>query len=293
MSNSARWIAGILVGVLSVTVIVLAYFAIERTRGVDTAGNSGPLRTPTPLVTGSPTPTPTPSSDAPVTPVATAPGPAERFLSIGSGAMWRATAGACGVTAPVLERSTDAGKTWVDVTPTYLGIGQILGVDAFAGSEAEIVALVGSGCELQALRTFTQGEFWEPNDDALAAATYIEPGNAASVKTPGATVAAPCATAWGVRANGATTALICDGTAYRLGGDGQWQPQVSGVLAVEATDAGVRSVLGATDTCGGLSIAGSACIEDSSPDGPAAVASSSGGRTFVWSADTWTSVPTP
>src|SRR3546814_11031113 len=89
--------------------------------------------------------------------------------------MWRGIAGECGAAAPLIERSGDGGQSWEDVTPGYRGIGQVISLDSFAGTEAETVARMGAGCETQALRTFTQGEFWEPYPEVLAASRYADP----------------------------------------------------------------------------------------------------------------------
>ncbi len=186
-------------------------------------------------------------------PAATPPGAAERFLSAGPGALWRATAGRCGETEPLLERSTDDGATWQDVTPRYLGIGQILSLDAFADTEAQMVALMGPGCELQALRTFTQGRFWEPYPDVLAASTYVDPADPATVVIAGAAASAPCPEPWGVRAASGTVGLICDGTAYERV-DGTWMPVAEGALAITADGAGVTAAAIRAD-CTGVWIA--------------------------------------
>jgi hypothetical protein len=299
MSTSARWVSGVIVGVLALAVVTLAYFALDRTRGSDTSEGPRPTLSITPPASTSASPTPSTSTapsaaatDAPADSSTAAPGASERFLALGSSAAWRATAGQCGVSAPVLERSTDGGRTWRDVTPTYLGIGQILALEAFAGSEAELVALTGSDCELEGLRTFTQGEFWEPHEPFLAATTFIAANDGSVVRTPDGPVAAPCASAWGARADGANTALICDGIAYRLGDDGAWQPLLEGAMAVEASSDGVLAVGGGIAGCDGLAIDGAVCVNGASPAGPAAVASARG-QTIIWSADTWVTSPTP
>jgi hypothetical protein len=299
MSTSARWVSGVIVGVLALAVVTLAYFALERTRGSETSEGARPTLSITPPASTSASPTPStttaPSAaatDSPADGSTAAPGASERFLALGSSAAWRATAGQCGVSAPVLERSTDGGRTWRDVTPTYLGVGQILAVEAFAGSEAELVALTGRDCELEGLRTFTQGEFWEPHDPILRSAAYITPGDGSVVSAPGGPVAAPCTSAWGVRAAGGTTALICDGVAYRLGADRTWQPLMEGAVAVEPSSEGVRTLGRGVAGCGGLSIDGAVCVDDASPAGPAAVASARG-QTMIWSAETWVAIPTP
>ncbi|MCR2784963.1 MULTISPECIES: hypothetical protein [unclassified Microbacterium] len=181
--------------------------------------------------TPSGTPAPAPTSDlgaesgVPETPATVSPAPApiadapradERFLSVGSGGMWRATAGECGVTPPLVERSTDGGHTWTDVTPLYRGIGQVRGLDTFAGTEAEMLAHMGDACDLELLRTFTQGRFWEPYPDVLPNATYLSPVDRGVVVTPDGEIDAPCDDAWGLRTSADLVALICEGIAYRL-----------------------------------------------------------------------------
>lgn len=280
-SLTARWLTGIAIALIAVGVIVLVVLALVHARGEESVGSSRPVPTFTAAAPATPTPTPTP------TPTATAPGAAERFLAVGSGAMWRATAGECGATAPVIERSTDDGTTWQDVTPTYRGIGQVLSIDPLAGDQAEIVARMGSTCELQALRTFTYGEFWEPYPDVLAASTYIDPTNPASVITPSGAIAAPCATPWGLRSSADTVALICDGTAYQRSGD-TWQATGTDAVAIAVDDGDVIAA-GAQEGCSGLAI-GRACTGVAGASSPAAIAVSDT-DVFLWLGDRVTAVP--
>lgn len=267
----ARWITGALVAVLAVAVILLSVLAIVRTQRAAEPVAATPR--PVPSITVQPTTTRSPTSTpAAAAPAATPPGAAERFLSVGPGAMWRATAGQCGTTEPLLERSTDDGASWQDVTPRYLGIGQILSLDAFADTEAQMVVLTGPGCELQALRTFTQGRFWEPYPDVLAASTYVDPANPGTVVIAGSAVSTPCPTPWGVRAASATVGLICDGTAYERV-DGTWTPIAEGALAITADAAGVTAAAIRAD-CTGVWITDSdagSCLPTAQPDSPLAL----------------------
>ncbi|KAA9132903.1 hypothetical protein [Microbacterium caowuchunii] len=277
-----------LVAVLAVVVIVLVVLAFQRTRGgapVEQSPRPIPSFSPTPDVTPSPTATPA------ALPIA-APGAEERFLSVGSGALWRATAGACGETAPLLERSTDDGRTWNDVTPRYLGIGQILSLNAFAGTEAQLVALMGADCEVQGLRTFTQGRFWEPNDDVLAGATYVLP-DGAEVVTPSGSVETPCTHAWGARAVAGTVGLICDGTAFVREGSA-WEPAGRDVVAIAASADGLGTAALDGD-CDGLMVTAEAtpvCVASAASARPAAI-TLSGTDILLWAGDTITREPAP
>ena len=193
--------------------------------------------------TGAASPTPTP------TPVA-APASAERFLSSGADAAWRATAGACGGPAPVIERSGDGGTTWIDVTPTYQDISAVRSLTSFGGRHVTAVADLGAACEPTTLRSYTDGRFWEPYPDAFATDSYV--GTDGDIVVDGRTIAAPCAAPWGLRVEGPAAAVVCNDTAYALDGD-EWTALAAGALAVAATDDGI--VVARTDTaCTGIRV---------------------------------------
>ncbi|WP_460772505.1 hypothetical protein [Microbacterium sp. GXF7504] len=244
-SGAVGWLAGVGVAVVAVIVVVLVVLALQHARGDGTtAASPRPVPTFTEATpTETPTPTPTPTQQ----PIA-APGAGERFLAVGDGAMWRATAGQCGGPAPVIERSTDDGATWEDVTPTYRGIAQVLSLDPLAGDQAEMIARMGPACEVQALRTFTYGRFWEPYPDVLAASTYIDPANTGSVIRPDGAIEAPCTAAWGLRSQAGVVGLICDGTAYRLLDDDTWEALAPDAVAVAIADDKVVPVTAAQAT---------------------------------------------
>ena len=178
---------------LAAIVAVLAFAAYERARPAAPTGTMAPAPT-FDLGVQTPTPTPTPTGDE-------VPPDRRRLLSIGSAQWWRATAGACGGAAPLIERSSDGGATWTDVTPNYLGVAQVQTLDAFSSADAEVVAAT-VGCNAQALRTYTRGEFWESYPDVLAASRFVDPKDAASVRLPGGPVPAPCETAIGTARRG-------------------------------------------------------------------------------------------
>lgn len=201
----------------------------------------------------------------------------------------------------MLERSSDGGASWKDVTPTYRGIGQLLAVKAFAGDQGEIVALMGDDCEPQALRTFTYGQFWEPYDDVLANSWYIEPTEPSTVSRPGGTLPLPCPDAHGLRSTTDVQALICAQTAYVLEPDGAWEARpASGVVAMTVASGDVI-VAHSTETCAGLALTRYSdaapdratdlgCVDDADPEAPTAVAIS-GTDAVVWTGNDWLVAP--
>ena len=176
-----RWIAIAGIAVLVTAVVVLAWAALQHANPESGSGEAEPVPTFTLGVqTQTPTPTPTASGVALEQ---------TRFLSIGSEAWWRATAGSCSGPAPVVERSSDHGATWIDVTPAYLGIAQVQTLEAFSARDAQLVAAM-AGCAPHALRTYTRGEFWDSYPDVLAASRHIDPQDPGSVHFPAGPVPA-------------------------------------------------------------------------------------------------------
>ena len=287
-------ISGVLVGALALGVVILSALALERASGTPPTGEAAPP----PSFTFAPRPdTETPAAptetaappEAPA-PVAVVPREAERFLAMGSGAWWRAVAGACGAADPLVERSTDSGRTWSDVTPRYRDVREVHDLVAFAQTEADLIGALGEDCETQLLRTFTQGRFWEPYEDILAVSTYLD---ATGVVIDGDQVEAPCAEPRSVRSAGDVTALICDGVAYRDAGDGWAALEGAGILALDVWDG---AIVGATtsDDCDGIAVvrldeaATIGCVPGD-PTTPTAVAVT-GSSVGVWNGDTVTAL---
>lgn len=289
--GASRWIAVAAVAALAIVVGVLAFAAYQRANPEPTPADPRPVPS---FDLGVQTQTPTPTS-----PIAAPPAlEAQRFLSVGGVQWWRATAGSCGGPVPVVERSPDSGETWIDVTPTYRGIAQVQSLDAFSSEDAEMVAALAD-CETQALRTYTNGEFWESYPDVLAISRFVNPTDAATVVLPSGPVAAPCAQAWGLRASGDTIALLCDGRVWSRSGT-EWQ-QLAPEGAVALTPDGSDVIVAHTaPDCAGLALS-RATPESSSPIAcagglDAAVPTAidlSGPDLYLWSGDSFTSVPLP
>jgi hypothetical protein len=246
----SAWVAIAAVAALAVGVGILAVLAYQQANPEVDPGEAAPVPTFT-LGGGSETsagsPTATPAAEQ-------VPRETERSLAVGSQAMWRATAGVCGGAEPRVDWSGDGGRTWTDVTPRYLGLGQVASIDSFTVRDAEMVAGVGPGCETQALRTYTDGEFWASYPDVLAASRYIDLADPSLVHLGrDGTTAAPCTRARGLRASGDVIALICDGRVQVWNGSA-WSLLAPQRVAALAVDDGAVVVAHVAEGCDGVAI---------------------------------------
>lgn len=282
------WVAVAAVAILAAGVGVLGLTAVQRVERATTTGTAAPVPT---FSFGTRTSPPPSAGATPAEVESPAAREAERFLSVGASAMWRATAGVCGRVPPLLERSSDRGATWTDVTPRYLGIAQIASLEAFAGTEAQLVAATGSGCQTQALRTFTQGAFWETFD--LGGARYLDLADASSVREGTAVSPAPCANATGLRAGGSTVAMVCDRAAWSWDGAAWRELSAREAVAVAIDGSDILVAQESADCPGvavtrfsgaGASAAPEGCAEGADPTAPTAIAVSADGI-WVWSED--------
>ncbi|WP_203136296.1 hypothetical protein [Microbacterium sp. JZ31] len=262
-SVARAWTGAAIVAALAVIVVILAVLAMQR---VSSAPAARPATSPV-----APTPSDQPTTGATETalptPVASATAPPvvaradERYLAAGTdGVIWRGTAGSCeDGTAPLIERSIDDGVTWTDVTPTYRGITELVSLDDFAQDQADAVASVLDGesadnpCDVRAMRTFSDGAFWEDDAELLAATTYAAPDAVATIVTPGGAIDAPCAEPRSVRSGGGRLALVCEGSAFEWGG-GEWiDREVPTAVAVAVTESGLY-VAHVTTDCDGVQL---------------------------------------
>jgi hypothetical protein len=289
--GAARWVAVAGIAVLLAAVAVLVFAALQHARPEVARGSAEPVPTFT-LGVQTPTPTPTPTEAAPSL-------EQTRLLALGSEAWWRATAGSCTGPAPLIERSDDQGATWTNVTPVYRGIAQVQTLEAFSARDAEIVAGM-AGCEPQALRTYTRGEFWDSYPDVLAASRYVDPSNPGAVQLPSGPVPAPCPAAFGLHAVGDVIALICDDRAWTWSA-GEWvalAPENALAVTVDGSDVLVAH---RAEDCAGVAIARVAvgapdvaspvgCAEGTDAAAPVAIAARGDG-VVVWTGDALVGIP--
>jgi hypothetical protein len=197
--------------------------------------------------------------------------------------MWRATAGACGGAAPVVERSGDNGATWQSVTPTAKGAVQVLSLTSFGGRNATAVAARRELHPEHAAHLHRR-----PVLGALSRhlrRRHLRAARRARRHRRRHPHRRPCATPWGLRSAGSTTAIVCDDAAYRL--DGQnWTrlAQTARAVAVSAdtvyiaqTDAactGIRITAHSSDATGASDL-GCTTLDAADAAGPLALDASS------------------
>jgi hypothetical protein len=276
------------VGVLAAVAILHANPTLPTERAAAVPTFTLGVQTETPRAT--PTATPAPRYER----------ESERFLATASGTLWRAVAGACRSSAPVIERSNDGGASWTDVTPHYVGVAQVASLDGIVVDAVEAVAGVGRGCETQVLRSFTNGEFWKSFPEVLTISRYVDLADPATVHLEAGPMAAPCPVAHGMRAWRERVALICDDVAY-VWRAGAWAalPGADAVaIAVSGSDLLLATVgfgcpgLALTRFAGGNPAAGSSvgCAQVTDAAAPAAIVAYNGG-VLVWSGDQLVAIP--
>ena len=301
-------------------VAILAIGAVALTVAAVTHGRPDSLLSASPHPTARPThplAQPTHPTAAPTQPVAEpveAPPPVltlplvpraqERFFMVDSvGTLWRAVAGSCTTgEPPLVERSSDDGATWSDVTPRYLGITQVAGLLPLEPGEAELIAAVGTECAVQGLRTYTQGEFWSSYPEVLDSASYVAPTEAAALVSAAGAPPAPCDAPSSLAVDGTTTALVCGTTPY------VWSPDSGpGWVEVPATPTRAAHVAGgmltlarASVDCVGTAISTTAvadpsalqttCLTGVDPAAPAVLAADPRGGVVLWAGETLTRV---
>ncbi len=126
----------------------------------------------------------------------------------------------------------------------------------------------------------------------LAASQYVNPADAGIIVRQDDSIAAPCAKARSLHAAENALAAVCDGTAYVLDQDAEWQAlPPTNVVAVNL-DGGEVVVAHVSEQCEDVAVtrytsAGEAaqdvgCADVEDLDTPAAIAGS-GGDIFIWS----------
>jgi hypothetical protein len=277
--SRAPWVIAAVIAFV-IADIVLVAFALSSTRASTptTVPETLPTISITPRATATPTPAPAP------TPATV--NPASFLVATSPTTAWRATAGLCGVSEPVIESTADAGVTW---TPHSLGnqaVHEIVALSATTGDAATIVAKTGADCLVTALSTFTAGQFWQAYPERLVDQSFISPANAGVLQLQGSAMNAPCPVVLSLEVVSGRPAVLCsDAISLRSATTTEWVT-TSSVGAKAFTVNGSRVLVAATGVtgCAGIAIQSFTlpltaaasptlvgCAASASPTGPAAL----------------------
>jgi photosystem II stability/assembly factor-like uncharacterized protein len=207
--------------------------------------------------------------------------------------------GTCGGDA-ALEKTTDGGRTWTDLTVPAAGVLRVALTDSASGF------LVGTdtACTPAMYRTEDGGQTWTRADGPAGVWHRAVQSDVRHLHSPSRRVAVPCRepsgladlASLGVRA----AAVLCtDGSVYRTSDSGvRWAEQgtVTDATAIAFPTASVAyAAAPATDTCGGVEIRTStdggaqwevtACLTDASPTGGTALSFSDARNGMVLAGD--------
>ncbi|WP_292834281.1 hypothetical protein [Microbacterium sp.] len=270
-----------------------------------TAGPTHPLAQPTHPTAAPTQPVAEPVEAPPLAPtLPLVPRPQERFLMVdGVGTLWRAVAGSCPTgEPPLVERSSDGGGTWSDVTPRYLGITQVAGLLPFEPGEAELIAAIGPECAVQGLRTYTQGQFWDPYPEALDGASYVEPTSDAVLVSAAGAPPAPCGGPSSLSVDGTTAALVCGTKPFAWSADlgPEWVEVPATPTRAAHVAGGMLTLARASVDCEGTAVSTTAvadpsalqttCLAGVDPAAPAVLAADPRGGVVLWAGETLTRV---
>lgn len=255
------------------------------------APDQGAARTPT----TSPTKTTTTTAAASATTTSSAKRASVRAMAVVDGTVaYRAAAAGCSVSDPGLEKSTDGGQTWSEVTVD--GPRSIVRIEFTSTAEGYVIG-TDEECDLKVWRTSSGGADWtEPGPSADFWSAL--PASTTQVNSVGQ-VRTPCprgsAVAQVVRVTDANTHVLCSKGEIRTTTDGgaAWSTTttVAGALALAVDkDAANRLVVAGTEKgCQGIriwSLEASAedaeergCVSAAKPSGPIAL---DAGGSSVW-----------
>jgi hypothetical protein len=243
-----------LVAFLALDVALVAY-AVGAFDGDATAGPTFSAA-PRPTASPSPSESPTPAPSTAFTELT----PSSVLISAVDGdTAYRVAAGNCATGASLeLEKSTDAGGSWVSTTVST-DLASALRLDAQDADFAVIVGLEGETCTPGLTATYTSGAGFDTYPDRLASTWYVVPGSEGTINSPQAIVTAPCDEPVSIAPRSdSSAALVCgDRNVYRTqDGGATWSDGllVPGIVAMDSdTDGYVIASTGET-TCTGAQI---------------------------------------
>ena len=140
--------------------VALIGWALNSTRGAPAAPQALELPVATTLqVESTETPTPEPTAAAPTFTLAEAVTPTRIITALNATTAWRAETGPCPATPAEPEYTLDGGVTWTTTDATGpTGVTAIQSITVEADGIASMVALAGTDCAPEFVKTFVAGD---------------------------------------------------------------------------------------------------------------------------------------
>jgi len=285
---SSRLATAGLVGLVALDVVLIGAALRSTSEGgiqpspVNSAGASMGATVP---VSPSSTPSVSPSAVTAATTAVTTPAvPLQVMLeAIDDRHAWRVTAGSCAAGGATLARTSDGGKTWVDVKAPLRSIVRVRAVD---GTSAFVVG-AGPRCLAELKSTTNGGETWGATS-TVGSAWFRDPKNPTVVQAPGSSTSKPCG-----KSDVLDLAVVSSTTARVLCADGlvrsttdtgsSWADsgKVAGAVALAVLSASpAQTYVARLDVpdCAGIQVqrvdgsGATSCIETAVPNDPGQIA---------------------
>ena len=303
--SQRRLITYVAVSLFVLVDLALIGWALNSTRGAPAAPQAEdlPVAT-TPQLAPTETPTPEPTAAAPTFTLAEAVAPTRIITALSATTAWRAQTGPCPVTAAEPEYTLDGGVTWTTTDATGpTGVTAIQSITVEADGIASMVALDGTDCAPQFVKTFVAGDNYRAYDDQLENNWYVNPDEPLTVVGPTGAADSPCGQVVSLAPTSQTAAavLCSDQTVFMTdSGGADWIGPVSApsTVGISASVAGYRlASVGHVDCAGirlGMLLRGQSAVdvtgclqsETITADSAAGTAvSEADGAVWVWTQD--------
>jgi len=225
-------------------------------------------------------------TETPLEPLAA---PGAYISAVDASTAYRTQAGDCGsATAPVLEKTSDGGATWVASSLTT-DLSSVFRLQAQDSSYAFVLGGAASTCEVGFTATYTSGTGFQTYPDRVAASWYADPATPGAVHSPSGSFPTPCDVVVGLApSTDLSAAVLCaDRTIYRTGdGARAWDSgtTVLGATAVSQTSNGYLVAVTEDAACDGVLIASLGYTGDATSAGCLAGVDTSGAPQVVLTA---------
>ena len=256
-----RLITYVAVSLFVLVDVALIGWALNSTRGAPAAPKAVEVPVATaPQFAQSETPTPEPTAAAPTFTLAEAVAPTRIITALNATTAWRAKTGPCPATAAEPEYTLDGGVTWTTTDATGpTGVTAIQSITVEADGIASMVALAGTDCAPEFVKTFVAGDNYRAYDDQLEDNWYVNPDEQMTIVSPSGAVDSPCGQVASIApASQASAAVLCtDQTVFTtdsVGADWFGPVSVPSTVGITASGTGyLLATIGQSD-CGGIQL---------------------------------------